>query len=176
MGDRALGHSFGRQIFKLFSMETELQVSTVVLVARWCGKGHSLVTLGNLVCGHALIVQVFWETKLWGILQGDRALRPYDSFSGKMVLKGLFFTDTGEVLALHLLFRSPGKRELWAVLPGDRASRFSPWKQSFESVWWQDGFEKAVLQWHWGSLGFTFIVQVSRETELSVNAVDLVAR
>ena len=43
---------------------------------------------------------------------GDRASSQYDSFSGKMVLKRPFLSDTGKTLALHLQC---------VGVPGDRA-------------------------------------------------------
>ena len=49
------------------------------------------------------------ETEPWVILPGDRALSIYDSFSGKMILKRLFVSDTGEASTQSLL-RSQGDR------------------------------------------------------------------
>ena len=133
-GDRVLSHSSRRWSFKLFSKEMQLQVNTIVLVARWSWKGHFSVAMGKtwliytglretelwvntivLVArwcwkGHFMVtvgkMWLFWsgvkETELWAVLHGDVALSQYCSFSGKMVLKRPFLSDTQEELA-HLL-------------------------------------------------------------------------
>ena len=55
-------------------------------------------------------------------LLGDRALNPYDSFSGMMVLEKPFVSDTGEDSSLQSLIRSQGGRAL----------SHSPRRQSFK--------------------------------------------
>ena len=74
---------------------------------------------------------------LQAILPGDIALSQCDSFNGKMVLKRLFLSNTGEDSA-HL-FRSQR----------DKASSCSPRGQSFELIqqlYWEDGLERAISQ------------------------------
>ena len=71
----------------MISLETELQIDMIVLVARWSWKGCLSVTLEKpQLC--TFIVQVFSETELQAILPTDKAVSGYDSFSGKIVLKG----------------------------------------------------------------------------------------
>ena len=71
------------------SPRRQLQVSTVVLMARRSQKGHSLVTLGK-------------PLHVYLCLPGDKDLSEYNKFSGKMVIKRPFLSDTGEASALHV--------------------------------------------------------------------------
>ena len=129
---RSLFRSYGRQSFKLFSQDTELQVNMIALVGRWSGKCHALVTLGKtLHC--KFIVQVprrqtfepfFQEMELQALLPGDGALSLCDSFSGKVVLKRPFVSD-------------PGKPQLGTFIvqvSWETGSNHSPRRQSFKLI------------------------------------------
>ena len=70
LGDRASSHSPRRWNFKLFSKEMQLQVNTIVLVARWSWKGHFSVTLGKT----QLICWGIAETEFQATLMGSRSL------------------------------------------------------------------------------------------------------
>ena len=61
----------------------------IVLVGRLSWKGHSFVTMKTSLHVHSALL-------------GDGALGQYDSFSGKLILKRPFITDTGEALALQI--------------------------------------------------------------------------
>ena len=98
----------------------------VFLLGRLSWKGHSLMTLGkllNIYCSGLPGDRVFKQIVLLGrwswesclsvthgkplsvhclSILGDRALFCYGSFTQDMVLKRLFFGDTGEDSALHI--------------------------------------------------------------------------
>ena len=70
-----------------------------------------------------VIQAILWETDLHSIFLGGRASSHYDSFSGKMVLKRLFVSDSGKTLALHIHC---------SVLLGYRALSHSSKRESFK--------------------------------------------
>ena len=154
---------------------------------------HCSGFLGNRTLRYSLRRQSFelftQETKLWSNLPGDRPLRQYDSFSGRMFLKKLCVSDTGEDSALHI--NCSGLRETRALSSSARRQSFKPF--SWETEFWVNTIV-LVGRWSWTghslvTLGkpcfCTFIVQVSgrwsfepfsQEPELLLSTLVLVGR